>query len=358
MTTFVTINSEKKFRHNEFLDYADIPGLEIHCCTETTGEIANCWLFIRKNISTTFFLLQQEKEWYELHVDNLAAYDDLIFFPYLADTLTKFLAGEIADTTKGSLYKMFNEEWAADTISEEIALLKGTLTIVPQYFPALPIMENCYITSEVLRNFGVNLHSSTPRIYGYIQYLLRNKLLPCGDPLTLPDTEETIEVDIPQHTPVGRVKSWQLDGCETYETYSSEDVQLLLTLADEYRKGKSLHGVVLNDIGTLFHEGVGISVDGEEAVYWFNEALKAGDTLYAPTNLGDLYRKGCGTVKPSLKEAFEAYKKSTDPYAHYRIGQAHEEGWTAPANMQEAIKWYEQAAQEGHHLAIKRLSKN
>ena len=356
MTTSITIISSKEFCHNEFTDYADIPGLKFRCCaTDEEGETI-CWFFARADVSTTLFMVQKTDCGYELHVDNLAAYDDLRFFPYFADTLTKFLDGEIADATSASVYKMFDEEWAADTISEEVALLKGTLSIVPQYFPALPIREQSYVSPEVLHNFGVCLHSSTPRIYGYLQYLLRNGLLPCGAPLILPDSEETIEVDIPQHTPIGRVKSWQLDGCETFETYSREDVELLLTLADEYRKGKVLHGVVLNDIGTLFHEGVGVATDGKEAIFWFTEALKAGDNLYAPTNLGDLYRKGCGEVRPSLKEALKAYKKSTDPYAHYRIGQACEEGWTAPPDIQEAVKWYERAAREGHHLAIKRLN--
>ncbi len=357
MTTSVTIYSAKEFRHDAFLDYADIPGLLLHCCgTDEEGAVV-CWFFARENISTTLFMLQKTEEGYELHVDNLAAYDDLRFFPYLADTVTKFLDGEIADIQSDSLYKSFDEEWVSDTISEEIAMLKGTLSIVSQYFPALPMTEQCYISLDTLRDFGVNLHSSTPRIYGYVQYMMRNGLAPCGEPARLPDCDETIEVDIPQHTPIGRVKSWQLDGCETYETYSQEDVELLFSLADEHSKGKHLHGVVLNDIGTLFHEGVGIEKDGEKAIFWFNEAYKAGDTLYAPTNLGDLYRKGCGEIKPSLHKAYEAYKKSTDPYAHYRIGQAYEEGWTGTPNMEKAMLWYEQAAREGHHLAIKRMKR-
>lgn len=356
MTTFVTITSKKKFCYNEFLDYADIPELELSYCAKDEADGVECWFFARRNISTTLFLLQRTAQGYELHVDNLAAYDDLRMFPYIADTLTKFLDGNVLEAAEESLYKIFDEEWVADTISEEIALLKGSLSIIPQYFLILPRVAGCYITLDTLRNFGVSLHSSTPRIYGYIQYAMRNKLLPCGEPLVLPDTEDTIEVDIPQHTPVGRVKSWQLDGCETYETYSREDVKLLLALADEYKNGNPLHGVILNDIGTLFHEGVGVPVDGEKAVYWFMEAIKAGDTLYAPTNLGDLYRKGCGAIKPSLQDALNAYKKSTDPYAHYRIGQAHEEGWVSAPNIREAIKWYERAAGEGHHLAIKRLN--
>ena len=171
------------------------------------------------------------------------------------------------------------------------------------------------------------------------------------------DTDEEVEVDIPQHEAIGRVKSWQLDGSETYETYSQEDVEHLLSLASEYKEGKPLHGVVLNDIGTIHQEGIGMPVDGESAIYWFKEAYKQGDNLYAPTNLGDLYRKGCGNVSADLKKAFEAYQLSVDPYAHYRIGQAYEEGWMCEPDMAKAMKWYQQAAQEGHHLAIKRLKR-
>ena len=185
-------------------------------------------------------------------------------------------------------------------------------------------------------------------------------MLPCikdWDEMEVPETDEEVEVDIPQHVAIGRVKSWQLDGSETYETYSQEDVDHLLSLASEYRQGKPLHGVVLNDIGTIHQEGIGIPVDGESAIYWFEEAYKKGDKLYAPTNLGDLYRKGCGTVKADLKKAFASYQLSIDPYAHYRIGQAYEEGWTGVSDMELAMKWYKQAAEERHHLAIKRIQK-
>lgn len=189
---------------------------------------------------------------------------------------------------------------------------------------------------------------------------MRHHLLPClkdWDEMNVPDTDEEVEVEIPQHEAIGRVKSWQPDGSGTYETYSKEDVEHLLFLAEEYKEGKSLHGVVLNDIGTIHQEGIGMPANGKEAIYWFKEATKQGDKLYAPTNLGDLYRKGCGEVSSDLKKAFEAYQLSTDPYAHYRIGQAYEEGWTGEPDIEKAMKWYRQAAEEGHHLAINRLKK-
>ena len=314
------------------------------------------WYFHREGISTTLFAINYNLQGtYEISIDNMAAYDDLKFFPYLVDSLAKFLNGEIdAD----NIYEVLNEDWIEETIADEIASLKATLSILPHYFIAQPIDDLSYVSLDTLADFGVNLHSSTPRIYGYVQYLMRHHLLPYlndWDEMEVPETDEEVEVDIPQHEAIGRVKSWQLDGSETYETYSREDVEHLLALASEYKKGKDLHGVVLNDIGTIHQEGVGIPVDGESAIYWFTEAYQKGDKLYAPTNLGDLYRKGCGTISPCLKKAFEAYQLSIDPYAHYRIGQAYEEGWMGTCNMEQAMKWYRQAAEERHHLAIKRI---
>lgn len=352
MTTSITIESNKEFKAEHFLCYADLP--ELTYWGYGQEEETDFWLFTRDGISTTCFMVSHLADLYELHVDNLAAYDDLRIFPYIADSLAHYLDSKIAGTD-GSLYTKFNEEWVETTISEEIAMVKGTLSITPRYYISLPKESNTYISLEALYPFGVNLHSSTPRIYGYLQYMMRNRLLPHGVYTDIEECGQTIEVDIPQHTPIGRVKSWQTDGSETYETFSQEDIGHLLTLATEYRSGRSLHGVVLNDIGTLHHEGVGIPIDAHEAIYWFKEAYKAGDTVYAPTNLGDLYRKGCGCIKPSLSDALAAYRKSSDPYAHYRIGQSYEEGWTATPDIKAAFQWYRLAAEEGHHLALKRL---
>ncbi len=354
LTTSITIESNKEFNAEQFLQYTDLP--ELQYCGYGQDEERLFWFFARQEISTTCLMVARNAGTYELHIDNLAAYDDLRIFPYIADSLAHYLNGKIAGIEE-SLYNTFGEEWAEETISEEIAILKGTLSIVRRYYISLPMNNGEYISLKELYPFGVNLHSSTPRIYGYLQYMMRNGILPCGEPYSEEESEQTVEVDIPQHVPVGRVKSWQTDGSETYETYSQEDIEHLLALAGEYKNGRSLHGVVLNDIGTLYHEGAGIPADAREAVFWFEEACKAGDTIYAPTNLGDLYRKGCGSIGPSLADALAAYRKSSDPYAHFRIGQSYEEGWTSEPDIRTAFKWYELAAKEGHHLAIKRLEK-
>ena len=355
MNTGLIIHSSQAFHFREFTEYIGSPDMVLDHQYEREKGCMN-WLFHREGKSTTLFALSyNNKDTYIISIDNLAAYDDLKFFPYLADSLANYLNGSL---DVQDIYKQLDEEWIANVIAEEVAQLKATLTVVPRYFFAQAFDDFCYVSPDTLYPFGVNLHSSTPRIYGYIQYMMKNGLLPRfndWDEIPFAGMEEEVEVDIPQHVPIGRVKSWQLDGSETYETYSQEDVEHLLELADEYDGGMQLPGVVLNDIGTIHQEGIGIPIDGEAAVYWFNEAYNAGDKLYAPTNLGDLYRKGCGTIKPDLKKAFKAYQLSTDPYAHYRIGQAYEEGWTDVPNMTLAMKWYKQAAEEGHHLAIKRM---
>ena len=355
MNSTLLIHSEKTFVFEDFLSYMEIPNLVIDFTSETPDSLH--WYFHREGQSTTLFALNFNREdMYEVSIDNLASYEDLKFFPYLVDSLAKFLNGKME---LENIYEELNEEWIEETIAEEIANLKASLTILPQYFIAQPMDDLCYVSLDALADFGVNLHSSTPRIYGYIQYLMRNHLLPClndwSEMETPEEADEEMEVDVPQHVAIGRVKSWQLDGSETYETYSQEDVEHLLSLAQSYKQGKPLHGVVLNDIGTIHQEGIGTNMNGEEAIYWFKEAYKNGDNLYAPTNLGDLYRKGCGEVKPDLKLAFEAYQLSIDPYAHYRIGQAYEENWAGISDMNLAMKWYRQSAEEGHHLAIKRI---
>jgi len=355
MNTALLIHAEQALDFDDFLTYMEIPTLVLDFTSEMPDSLH--WYFHRERSSTTLFAIKSSLQGtYEVSIDNLASYEDLKFFPYLVDSLAKFLNGTL---DINNIYEELDEDWIEETIADEVAYLKATLLILPKYFLAQPMDELAYVSLDTLAPLGVNLHSSTPRIYGYVQYLMRHHALPClkdWDEMDVPDVDEEIEVDIPQHVAIGRVKSWQLDGSETYETYSQEDVNHLLSLASEYKHGKPLHGVVLNDIGTLHQEGIGTQTNGEEAIYWFTEAYKAGDMLYAPTNLGDLYRKGCGNVNPCLKKAFETYQLSIDPYAHYRIGQAYEEGWTGIQDIKLAMKWYRQAAEEGHHLAIKRLS--
>ena len=308
------------------------------------------------------FVIAEGPDEYEVMIDGLASYSDYKFFPYLTDCLCQHLNHEslvIPESAGRTAYRVYDESWIEDSIGEEVAMLKSALSVFPRYYVGFPLEGVGYISLDLLAQYGVNLHSSTPRIYGYIQYIMRNGLLPQATDAELEEDrnreDQETEVDVPQHISIGRVKSWQIDGAETWESYSREDTEMLLKLGEDYQSGREVAGVVLNDLGTIYQEGIGVGRDGLKAEYWFKQAYLQGDHLYAPTNLGDLYRKGCGELPSSLPLAFEAYRKSEDIYALYRIGQAYEEGWTGTPDMEKALFWYRKAAEKRHHLAVRRL---
>ncbi len=357
--TVSTLN-HTPFNLPQFLKYLDVP---ITQELEGTEGNATFYYLQRPDHSTTFFLLVDCGEGtYEIGMDGMASFADYKFFPYLADSLHRYLTDTPLLIDNQSVFDRYNEEWIAEAIGEEIATLKSVLSIAPRYYLTLSFEPLSYLSKEMLAEVATGLHSSTPRIYGYSQFLMRNhRLKQATDEEFAADqklSEQEIMVDVPQHTSIGRVKSWQIDGAETWESYADEDVKMLLAIGERFKRGQEVDGVVLNDLGTIYQEGIGVKQDGHLAEYWFRQAIAQGDHHYAPSNLGDLYRKGCAMLPASLPQALQAYLLSEDPYAHYRIGQAYEEGWTGSVDMEKAMKWYRIAEKEGHHLAVKRLREN
>lgn len=365
-----SVNDFNDFNIDAFIETVEVP-LVIRNLEHDIENHCTFYYLYREGFSTTCFVIADyNSDSFEVEIDLMASFDDYRFFPYLADCLNQYINGEHLYIEGKSVFEEYGENWAADSIGEEIALLKSTLSILPKYYIDLPLVPNSYISNEILAEFGVSIYSSTPRIHGYIQYIIKHGLVPVSTPeeasaefdtysMAYEENPDAFEADVPQHISIGRVKSWQVDGSETWESYSQEDIEMLLGLADRYlrKQNPGLSGVVMNDLGTIYQEGIGVPVDGYKAEFWFSEAVSHGDTLYAASNLGDLYRKGCGNLPASLPKAFEAYSKSTDYYAMYRIGQAYEEGWTGKTDMDEAVRWYRKAASFGHHLAVKRIER-
>lgn len=349
----ISISSSVSFVFSEYLSILGMDDLEL---VISPDEIPDAWGFCRKGRSKTMFAIERVGGEYVLSMDCLASYDDYRLFPYLADCLSCYLAGCPYERDGKGAFAIFDEEWIEESIGEEIAYVKCMLALGVKYYIELPVSESFpYLNTEVLRRFGVSCHSSTPRIYGYTQYLMSHDLLPCDLEREEQDIDEDLYVDVPQHESIGTVRSWQTDGAETTESYSADDVAILLELAEEYKRGGEIEGVVLNDIGTIFENGIGVERDVDEAVFWYRQAIRHGDTLYAPTSLGDIYRRGYDNHAPDLPLALEAYRVSTDPYAWYRIGQSYEEGWIDAPNIGKAMFYYRRAADVGHHLALRRL---
>jgi len=358
MVLEVNIESSIAFSFEKF---AGLLGIDSIALAFSPDDDADIWGFYFVNQSTTLFTIEQYDGLCILAIDKLASYEDYRLFPYLADTLCIMLTGEKFLAEGKSAFETFNEEWAEYNIGEEIAYLKCLLSINCKYYFSQPLTDDYqYLAKGILKKVGVTLNSSTPRIYGYICYMQKHGMIPVDKMVDEPagNQDDEINVEVPQHNSIGTVKSWQTDGSETTESYSKEDVDLLLELAENYVKGDArLEGVVLNDIGTIHEHGIGTPVNPDLAIRWFKEAIKRGDYLYAPTNLGDIFRKGLGHIEKDLTEATNYYMKSEDPYAWYRIGQSYEEGWTEAPNMGMAMEYYHKAAKAGHHLAIKRLTK-
>ena len=348
----VAIESKERFYFEEFKQLLGIDDIVLAISPDGQSEV---WGFYREKLSTTMIIVERVEQQYILSMDMLASYEDYRFFPYLLDTLCSYLTGESYSENGRNAFQIYDEDWIAETIGEEIAYVKCVLKLGYGHYITLPITEKTQcVTEKILNQYGVTIYSSTPRIYGYINYRMRHDLLPEDDGVTDDEAEEMM-VDVPQHVSIGTVLSWQTDGSETTESYSVEDVQLLLSIAERYKRGESFEGVVLNDIGTIFEYAIGVPRSAEEAVYWFKEAIKQGDTLYAPTSLGDIYRRGLDDIESNLALALDAYRQSIDPYSWYRIEQSYEEGWVTEPNIQKAMEYYHKAANVGHHLALRRL---
>ena len=348
----IYIHSDKELDMDAFFDELDMPFEK--------AMLKDFCLFFYPDKSTTIFQLSRDTDGiYSVGLSGMASFHDYRLLPYLADCLNVHLNGEGLTVDGRSVYDVYDEEWAEDCIGDAVAQMKVALVRMHKFYVPAALLPGTYVSEDMLRHFGVTKHSSTPRIYGYMQYILKNAIAPAADEEEISrdfaDVDFNEMTDVPQHVSIGRVRSWQTDGSETWESFAQDDVDALLEVGRDYRKGGEAYGVVLNDLGTIYQEGIGVEKDGRMAEYWFCEACRQGDRTYAPSNLGDIYRKGCGEVTPSAEKAFKAYMMSDDPYAHYRIGQAYEEGWTGVKDMAKAMEWYRKAADEGHHLAIKRL---
>lgn len=103
----------------------------------------------------------------------------------------------------------------------------------------------------------------------------------------------------------------------------------------------------LNEVGLIYDAGLCTEPNGEKAVIWYERAVALGDDL-AMSNLADIYRKGKLGIAKDLKKAFDLYKRCGLPYAHFRCGEAYEQGLGTEKDLEKAKTYYRLALQEKH----------
>ena len=130
---------------------------------------------------------------------------------------------------------------------------------------------------------------------------------------------------------------------------SKEDIRQVFFDAE------SGHYKAQNYLGSMYHYGVGVTLDYKKAAEWYQ---KASDQGYADASvrLGGLYRKGDGVRKnyDKAKKLFEkALKKSPNNVdAQLSIGILYYNGEGVEQDYIKAAEWFQKAAQQGNMKGI------
>jgi TPR repeat protein len=107
-----------------------------------------------------------------------------------------------------------------------------------------------------------------------------------------------------------------------------------------------------NELGFMYHEGLGLPKDPLKAVYWYTKAAEQ-DHPSAQFNLGNRYRQGDGVTEDDAvavawwkKAASHDHRKSM-----FNLGYAYLDGRGVEENKAEAINWFRKSANRGYSFA-------
>ncbi|RGB31507.1 kinase-like domain-containing protein [Rhizophagus diaphanus] len=144
-----------------------------------------------------------------------------------------------------------------------------------------------------------------------------------------------------------------LGNCYLYGIGTTVNKKKAFELYQEAAKLGNSRGI--SNLGYCYFYGVGTFVNLEKAVKLFQEAANLGNTN-GISNLGHCCLKGIGTVFDRQK-AFELFQKTANlgnELAQYYLALMYENGREVEKDINQAIYWYEKAAEQGHkHAQIK-----
>ncbi len=125
-------------------------------------------------------------------------------------------------------------------------------------------------------------------------------------------------------------------------------------LAKKYENADS--SLILNDLGTFYHNGTGTQINYKKAMYYYDKAIIKG-SIIAYSNKGLLYEKGHGVTK-NIKKALSLYQKGNelgDVSAASNLALLYLKGKGIEKNTKIGIKLLEKAASKGNVFAINEL---
>lgn len=101
-------------------------------------------------------------------------------------------------------------------------------------------------------------------------------------------------------------------------------------------------------LGTMYHDGEGVTKDLGQAVKWYTQAATLGNRG-AQYSLGAMYEDGDGVAKnvPKAAQLYEASARQGMPEAQFALGLSYEFGEGVPRNRRTAIFWLDQVAKQG-----------
>jgi hypothetical protein len=97
----------------------------------------------------------------------------------------------------------------------------------------------------------------------------------------------------------------------------------------------------MNGLGMLYSKGIGVSLNNQQALNWFEKAAKNGHTR-AYYNLAMLYKTGIGATL-DLEKSYQYFKQGADlndPFCIYGQGYMLYKGLGCPQNYQQAFKLF------------------
>ena len=101
-------------------------------------------------------------------------------------------------------------------------------------------------------------------------------------------------------------------------------------------------------LGVIYYEGKVVPQDYSEAMKWYKLAAQCG-LVSAESNIGLMYSKGLG-VKQDYAEALKWYRRAAEdgyPIAQNNLGEMYAHGKGVKQDLKEAIKWFTLAANQG-----------